>query len=587
MRGYNTKLSGYVKNYKFNSIFIKNLAALMILIIIPLISIIVISYYYYSNIQRSEIKSYNQIYVTKVANSVDNIIKESKNQINYIAYNFEVELFMYSTGKEDTPNFKFQIIHDMISMPIISKGYINSIYVYADNSNNVISPRGMFPYDNFYDKKCLEPYRSQKSKVTENWMAITENESAMSSERQLSIYCNIKYGSKNCGVVVINLNLKALEEQLGILQNEEVYLTYKGEILFSRKSEQIGQDARLVESYYTMVQGKDKAFRGKSAEIKISEDTGVKCVSFFSSDIYEGRLKNIREFLIIFVVLMVVVTLVLCLYISIKIFNPITTIISAIEENKDMLFGNKNILTEKNEIKYIVSSIQKTADKNKNIEEELSKRIILLKKAQTIALQSQINPHFIHNTLETINWMAVGILGRDNNISVITTALSKMLRLALENTDTIIPFSDELNNAKMYIEIQQKRYVDKFDIIYNIQEEIMNCKTVKIILQPIIENAIYHGIKPLTNKGEIIVQGELIEKVVYISIMDNGLGMTEEEIERLNLSISSNFIKESLHIGISNVNQRLKLYFGESYGLHIESDYSFGTKVIIKFPFLE
>ena len=587
MKLFDNKLSGYVKSYKFNSIFIKNLAALIILIIIPLISIIIISYYSYSNIQQSEIKSYNESYVSKISNSVDNLIKESKNQINYIAFNSEVELFMYSTGKEDTLNFKFQIVYDMIKMPVISKGYINSIYVYADNSNNIISPRGLFSYNDFYDKKSLEPYFSQKVKVTDNWMAITENEAEGPAERQLSIYCNIKYGSNNCGVVVINVNIKALEKQLGILQKEEVYLTYNDKILFSRNSKEIGENAKIIEDYYALVQRKNKNFKGKSVETKVSEETGIKCISFFHTDIYTGRLKNIREFLILFVSIMILITLVLCLYISIKIFNPITTIISAIEENQNLLFGNRNILTEKNEIKYIISSIQKTADKNKNIEEELSKRITLLKKAQTIALQSQINPHSFNNTLETINWMAVGLLGRDNNISVITTALSKMLRLALEDTDTIIPFSEELDNAKMYIEIQQKRYMDKFDINWNIQKEIMNCKTVKIILQPIIENSIYHGIKPLTSKGEILVHGEIIENIVYISISDNGLGMSKSEIDQLNLSNSTDFIKESNHIGISNVNQRLKLYFGEKYGIHIESRINGGTKVIIKFPFLE
>ena len=138
-----------------------------------------------------------------------------------------------------------------------------------------------------------------------------------------------------------------------------------------------------------------------------------------------------------------------------------------------------------------------------------------------------------------------------------------------------------------YLEIQKIRYEDKFDVVWKIAPEVESCRIIRVVLQPLIENAIYHGIKPLTNKGLLTIRGYLNGETAELSVEDNGLGMTPEELNRLRENINGDVIKESAHIGLSNVNQRIRLYYGNEYGLIIDSREGIGTRVTIRFPRLQ
>ena len=210
-----------------------------------------------------------------------------------------------------------------------------------------------------------------------------------------------------------------------------------------------------------------------------------------------------------------------------------------------------------------------------------------IKDIELKALHYQINPHFINNTLGSINMYAISLLGKKNDISEMVRALSTMLRISLENTDTIISLKDELKHAELYLSIEMRRFPDKFDVIWNMGEDIMECKIVKIVLQPLIENAIYHGIKNLTDKGTIVIEGKKLDELLLISVSDDGLGMQKEEVQRLNDAFRNEAIKESRHIGLVNVNQRLGLYFGDEYGVKVYSEEMVGTKVTIKIPYIK
>ena len=159
--------------------------------------------------------------------------------------------------------------------------------------------------------------------------------------------------------------------------------------------------------------------------------------------------------------------------------------------------------------------------------------------------------------------------------------------MTLENSDTVVPISMEIQHCKYYLEIQKLRYEDKFDVLWEIPPEVERCRIIRIVLQPLVENAIYHGIKPLTNKGLIRIGGRILPEAVELSVKDNGLGMTEEELEMLRQNMRSDMIKESRHIGVTNVNQRLRLCFGEEYGLSVESGEGNGTGVTVRIPRIE
>ena len=200
-------------------------------------------------------------------------------------------------------------------------------------------------------------------------------------------------------------------------------------------------------------------------------------------------------------------------------------------------------------------------------------------------LQSQVNPHFLYNTLNSIKWMAItqGATG----ISEMTTALSRLLKSIAKGTRLIIPISDELNLLNDYFTIQQYRYGGTLKLYIDVPDELKNYMILKFTLQPIVENAIFHGIEPTGKAGEInITFLKKDENTLEITVRDNGVGMSPELIDKVlndEESSSSEFFRE---FGISNIQKRLKYEFGDDYGIRIESELDKFTSMIITIPLI-
>lgn len=576
------KIRKYIEDYKFNSLFIKNLLLILLLILVPLTGTMVLAYYAYDNIQKNDIRAYSEKSTADAYSDMERILKEVRTQLTYIGFNSNVELYMYDTEEIRQLNYRLSSIQELIRLPVISRDYIRSIYIYSVKSDKVISTQGISEYDSFQEKACLDAYMNGQEGKRD--VLVTTGTENGYPEAQISVYQDVRYGAVPSGVSVMNLDMNALGQELNIPKEGKMFLTNGETIIFSNDLDMVGKSVNEIPGVSHIVQ--DGTFLGSDYSIssKSSELLPLEVIMYLGVDGYQNQLSTVKRFMYIFLFVMGLITLGLSAFISIRIFQPIGSIVSAIQKNRNVLLGEGELLRERDELEYILHSIQKTANIKKNVDEELSERVRLLKKAQAVALQSQINPHFLNNTLDTINWMAIGLMGGKNEISEMTGALSKMLRMTLENTDTIIPMSHEIEHCMYYLEIQNKRYEDKFRAIWQIPEEIYDCKTIRVILQPIVENAIYHGIKHLTNHGIIIIGGQIDGDVVEITVADNGLGMSREELENLREQMKSCVIKESLHIGLNNVNQRIRLYFGEEYGVFIESGDGQGTTVTVRFP---
>lgn len=576
------KIRTYIKDYKFNSLLVKNLVLLLALIIVPLTGMVVLCYYAYSNMQEKEIIVSNEKIAADVCSDLEGIFKEAGTELSYIGFNSNVELYMYETEELRELNYKIQSIQELIKLPILSRDYIDSIFIYSFKSNKVISVNGISNYDQFQDRPCMESYLSQEEAF--RTLLVTQSSMRGYMKKQLSVFQDIKYGKSRNGVAVMNLDLDALLEELELPENVTMYLTDGHTVLLSNDREAVGAAVEMIPEYQAIVPEHTVVAEGFSISEMAVQAADLTVITYMGTETYQSQLSTIRSFMLSFLFLMTLVTLALSVLISLRIFRPIGDIVASIQEYKNVLMGEDALFREKDELEYILHSIQMTANVKRDVEEELSERVRLLKKAQAVALQSQINPHFLNNTLDTINWMAVSLLGGRNEISKMTGALSRMLRMTLENTDTIIPVSAEIEHCMNYLMIQEKRYEDKFEVIWQVPAQIYECRTVRVILQPIVENAIYHGIKPLSNKGQIIIGGDIVDGKVFLTVADNGLGMTLQQVEELENNMKSDMIKESRHIGIANVNQRLKLYFGEQYGISVESREAIGTRVTICFP---
>ena len=236
------------------------------------------------------------------------------------------------------------------------------------------------------------------------------------------------------------------------------------------------------------------------------------------------------------------------------------------------------------EIRHLGRSIGEMAKRIKTLMEDIVAEHESKRKSEFDILQSQINPHFLYNTLDIIVWMIENEQKQD--AVRIVTALAIFFRISLSKGKSIITVRDELEHVRNYLMIQQTRFKNKFVYTIDAEDDVMELVSLKLMLQPLVENAIYHGMEFMDGDGEICVKGYSEDAELWFRISDNGLGMTEEQTRSLLDEQNHISSKRGSGIGVKNVNERIRLYFGESYGLAIWSEPDEGTVITIHLPAL-
>ena len=260
--------------------------------------------------------------------------------------------------------------------------------------------------------------------------------------------------------------------------------------------------------------------------------------------------------------------------------KPVYELVKAMKDfetsTKEFEYKEENITVR--EIKTLDESFEHMTSRIKALMEKVRKEEIVLRKTELKALQSQINPHFLYNTLDSIQWMCEQ--GKSEDAVKMVGALAKLFRISISRGHELITIKDELRHAENYFIIQSYRYRNQFEYEFNVDAGLENYLCNKITIQPLIENAIYHGIDRMVDEGKISVNVKDAGKDIIIEVEDNGIGMTAEQCKKILKKERS----DSSGIGVKNVNDRLKIYFGDEYGLTIESELDVGTKVTVKIP---
>lgn len=268
------------------------------------------------------------------------------------------------------------------------------------------------------------------------------------------------------------------------------------------------------------------------------------------------------------------------IYIPIKKLHDVTATIT--QNDLQVLVTSKNA----NEIADLGMSFNVMINKIRELLDSKIKEQANLKKAEFRALQAQINPHFLYNTLDTIIWMAEA--KKNNQVIELVRALSCFFRVTLSEGKDWITIQDEIEQTRSYLAIQKMRYRDILDYQIEVDEAVLDRTILKLLLQPLVENAIYHGIKNKRKGGTVIVRVyHQDEDKIFLEVEDNGAGFTHYKLaktqEKLNCD-SDEFKLEERGFGLENVNERVKLYYGKEYGLSIESEYQVGTRVKLVIP---
>ena len=302
-------------------------------------------------------------------------------------------------------------------------------------------------------------------------------------------------------------------------------------------------------------------------------------------EVYNKRFTTFLAIVVAALVAILAAVVLFSFYIPLSISRPIQKIT---EVTNKVAGGNLEVRSDVfngEETQMLSTSLNAMIDKINDLLAQVTTEQIRLRKAEFELLQSQINPHFLYNTLDAIVWLAES--GEKEKVVSTVSSLSNFFRASLNQGKDIVTIKEDIGHVRSYLEIQQIRYQDILDYEIDIPEEINSYLIPKITIQPLVENALYHGIKNKRGKGKISITGEKNPDCVSISISDNGQGITEERLQVVLNNINNRSESEKTTYGLYNVNERIRLDFGEEYGINIDSEYGKGTKVSIKLPLME
>ena len=297
---------------------------------------------------------------------------------------------------------------------------------------------------------------------------------------------------------------------------------------------------------------------------------------------YQDFFVNMIRFSIIAFALILVLFLFLSYYIPLSITSPIRRLTQVTDQVAKGDLTVRSDVTGGVEAQMLSDSLNTMIDKINELLEQVKTEQIRLRKAEFELLQSQINPHFLYNTLDAIVWLAEA--GEQKKVVKMVGSLSDFFRISLNQGQDILEVREELQHVRSYLEIQQMRYQDILQYEICVPEELNHCQIPKITLQPLVENALYHGIKNKRGKGMIRIEGERDGEDCILRITDNGKGMTSERLEQIREGIRNRRARETDIYGLYNVNERIRLNFGENYGITITSIYGEGTCVTVRLP---
>lgn len=344
-----------------------------------------------------------------------------------------------------------------------------------------------------------------------------------------------------------------------------------------------GNDLIFQENYINSAYDKNSVIYMSKPLVVYRElsSTGWKVVGVIPSEELNKEGRNVAIIVIILIVIINTIALSISWVISKKIVEPLNNIMRGMEIVKTGDFDASIKVNSNDEIGQLENSFNNMINRIKYLVNRVYKEQKELRKAELRILQAQINPHFLYNTVDSMIWLARS--GRNEDMIKMAYALINFFKVGISKGRDFISIKEEIHHVRNYLIIQEIRYMDKFIYEIKIDGDLAKYKILKLIIQPLVENSIYHGIKNKKGQGLIKIHVRDEKKCIIIDVTDSGIGMSEKEVKDLNdnLNKKSNKLKS---YGIKNVNERIKIFFGKEYGLKFFSEFEKGTHVQIKIP---
>ncbi|CAM3488682.1 sensor histidine kinase [Aeromicrobium ponti] len=564
--------------------------SLLILCIILIIGLV--SYQKYTNTLKENVEEYNFQLTKQVKENIDYYIRQMDDISYVIQSNGKVQSYFSSDEQPKRGMDEEEGMKELFQSLGTIRNDIVSIFIFGYDGK-IVSSNPDQKIKSYIKPQDFEWYRKAQhadGKVVftpSHVNTIVENPRWVVS---LSRELQSMDGREKKGVLLIDLNYQILEEicsRVKLGDKGYVFIVdHNGKIVFHPEQQSIYSQLKK-EKMKQILQMPGRSFIIKEkGERKIytvanSELTGWKIVSVNDmKDIIIDE-REIQDFIFTMILISIFLAGLVAIALSTWISNPIKQLEKSMKQVENGNFDIKVDTRSKNEVGRLSLSFNLMTRKIKELMNQILDEQRRIRKSELKALQAQINPHFLYNTLESIIWMAE--FKKNDEVVEMTSSLAKLFRISLNKGKDAIPIQDEIEHVRNYLVIQKMRYKSKLDYMIEIDSEMINVKIIKLILQPLVENAIYHGIKNKDGKGFIHIVGKQDQGQVILQVIDNGVGMDEQQLRNIFLE-KEGTSKRGSGVGVRNVKERLDLYYGDDYDISFDSTPNQGTVVTIAIP---
>lgn len=429
------------------------------------------------------------------------------------------------------------------------------------------------------------------------WQNVHTDDIFLSNDKVVSVFKLIGNNqSKANGVLLFNLRNDFFEKVLNkSLIGEQGYITLispDGYMNSKNVTEEYSLDAKNL-AYLRGLEEKSKKFQFQNIDGKkmmvVYDTIGInkwKVAAIFPVDEILKKANYIKYVTIVVIITLTGIAILLANFFARYISNPVSSLVNQtklISENHlEMKYDHRG----PQEIQFLNIAIEDLMVRVNDLLNQIRLEQEEKRQLEFAILHAQINPHFLYNTLYSIKGLCD--MGLNKDASSMVTALSNFFRISISQGQEIITINEEITHIKNYLYIQEMRYGDDFSYEIEIAETILTYKIIKLTLQPLIENAIYHGVKQTRGKGKITIKGYESGENICLEVIDNGTGMSIEKLHAVRKELyEKRSGQPTIGIGLRSVHERLQMHFGEPYGLVLESQENIGTKCLVVFPKLK
>ena len=535
---------------------------------------------------------YTQTIIRQMNQNIDSYIDYMENISYLVSSNEDVQTYLF--GDHVGPEVRGRILNQFETI-LDSRSDILNLGIISENGRMFINDgREMTNPD--LDIHSQEWYMNALNGSQSSYLSSSHVQHIISGERPWVITLSRGIRDQSSGstkkeaVFFIDLNYSAIsglcDQNIVGNQGYAFILDAEGNIVYHPQQQQLYNELQTENIGLIMESESDTILYGKGSGEKLytisrSEKTGWTVVDSVRVEELLRKSNEAQSIYILVAAGLVAVALFFSKFIAKNITQPIQKLCESMEKVQEGDFSVSDVVVDSaNEIGSLTTSFNVMTHRIQDLMEQNIREQEAKRKSELKALQSQINPHFLYNTLDSIIWMAEG--KKNEEVVLMTASLAKLLRQSISNEDEVVSIGQEIEYARGYLTIQKMRYKDKMEYQIDVDPSILNIPLIKLVLQPVIENAIYHGLKYKESKGFLLVRGFPKDGNAVLQVIDDGVGMDEETLEHIYEKHKVNY--RSNGVGIYNVQKRLQLYYGNEYGITYESEVGKGTTATITIP---